>query len=129
VLAFLVIYGIFLFVMKLLKNFLLQLAVGVLGFYLADHFISEVTLESTETLFYAGITIGIINFFIRPIIKLITFPLRLLTLGLFTFFINIGIVWFTKALFEGVEIEGFIALLYTTIIIWIMEFITHTFSK
>ena len=115
--------------MSLFKRLFLQIGVGVLGFFLADYFIEEVSLHTLEALFAAGLTLGIINFFVRPIIKLITFPLRLLTLGLFTFFINIAIVWFTKALFYTVEIEGLTALLYTTIIIWLLELITHSFSK
>ncbi len=127
--AFLGFCGIFCSVMSLFKSFLLQIAVGVLGFYLADYFLEEVQIESVRILFYAGGALGIINFFIRPIIRIITFPLRLLTLGLFTFFINIAIVWFTQALFTQVSIEGLTALLYTTLIIWVLEFIIHSFSK
>ncbi len=107
----------------------MQVAVGTLGFYLADHFMKEVSVESPQFLLYTGLTLGTINFFIRPLLRLVTFPLRLLTLGLFTFLINIAIIWFVQAMFVEVVIDGPAALLYTTLIVWILEFITHSFSK
>ena len=112
--------------MSLFKGFLLQAAVGVLGFYLADYFLEEVVVEGTVFLFYAGVTLGTVNFFIRPLLRLITFPLRLLTLGLFTFVINIAIVWVVQAMFIEVAIGNLTALLYTTLIVWILEFILHS---
>jgi len=115
--------------MTLLKSFLLQIAAGVLGFFVADHFLQEVTIETTEYLFYAGISLGVINFFIRPVLRIVTLPLRILTLGLFTFVINIFIVWFVKAIYQPVAIEGLTALIYTTLIIWVLEFVTYEFSK
>jgi putative membrane protein len=115
--------------MQFFKSFLLQVAVGVLGLFLADYFLDGVYIKSTEFLFYGGFALGIVNFFIRPIIRLITFPLRLLTLGLFTFFINVAIVWFIQAMFPEINIEGYITLLYATLIVWVMEFVIHTFAK
>jgi putative membrane protein len=123
------IYGIFSPVMSLFKRFLLQIAVGVLGLYLADYFLVEVTITEPLFLLYGGVTLGVINFFIRPVLRLITLPLRILTLGLFTFFINAAIVWFTQAAFLEITIEGFTALIYTTIIVWILEFLIYNFSK
>ena len=115
--------------MSLFKKLLLQVAVGILGFYLADYFLEGVTLKNIEVLFLAGASLGLINFFIRPVLRIITFPLRLLTLGIFTFFINIAIVWFTQAMFPEVGVEGFSTLLYTTIIIWLLEFTVYSLSK
>ncbi len=107
----------------------MQIAVGVLGFYLADYFLKEVTFEDVSFLFYAGIALGVVNFFIRPLLRIITFPLRILTLGLFTFIINIAIVWVVQAMFTEVVVGSLIALLYTTLIIWALEFILHIFTK
>ncbi len=115
--------------MSLSKKLLLQLAVGILGLYLADYFLIEVSILETKFLFYGGITLGLVNFFIRPLLRIITFPLRLLTLGLFTFLINIAIVWFAQAMFLEISIAGFAALFYTTVIVWLLEFIIYNFSK
>jgi len=123
------IYGIFLGVMSFIKRLLLQFAVGVLGLYLSDYLLSGIEIINIKSLFCAGIALGAINFFIRPIVRFITFPIRILTLGLFTFFINIAIIWVVQEFCSGILISGFSTLLYTTIIIWAMEIFLHTFSK
>jgi putative membrane protein len=115
--------------MSFFKRLLLQIGTGVIGFYLADYFLTEVRIENTQTLFYAGLTLGIVNFFIRPILRLITFPLRILTLGVFTFLINIFILWFVGEMFPGIAIIGLTGLFYATLIIWILELVLHTFTK
>ena len=115
--------------MSFFKRLLLQIGTGIIGLYLVDYFLTEVRIESTQTLFYAGLTLGIVNFFIRPILRLITLPLRILTLGIFTFLINIFILWFVGTMFTEVTIVGFTGLLYATLIIWILEFTLHIFTK
>ncbi|MEA2092452.1 MAG: phage holin family protein, partial [Patescibacteria group bacterium] len=99
--------------MYFLKKYLLHIIIGVAGFFLADYFLDAVTIKDNNFLLVAGITLGSINFFIKPAIKLITLPLRIITLGLFSFFINIAIVWFVQAIFQEIEIIGFLALFYT----------------
>ncbi len=115
--------------MSIFKRFLLYLAVGVLGLFLASYFLEGVIIQEDIFLFYGGCALGVINFFVRPIIKIITFPLRFLTLGLFTFFINVAIIWFTQELFAQIYIADLLTLIYTTIIISALEFILHNFSK
>jgi len=115
--------------MSLFKRFLLQIAIGVLGLYLAEYFLEEVSVANTSFIFYGGLALGTVNFFIRPILCLITFPLRILTLGAFTFFINIAIVWTVGAMFPEINIDGWVPLLYTTLIVWVMEFILQNFTK
>ncbi|MBI2626500.1 MAG: phage holin family protein [Candidatus Nealsonbacteria bacterium] len=98
---------------------LLTIVSGTLGLWLADYFISGVEFTgSWQTLLLAGLTLGLINFFIKPILKLITLPIRLLTLGLFGLIINILLVWIIDIVFIELIIDGIIPLLWTTLIIW-----------
>jgi len=99
---------------------ILQIIAGITGFWLAAKFVSGVEFSgSLQTLALAGIILGLINFFIKPVLKLITLPLRILTFGLFTFVINMVIVWVVAdILFPAeLEIQGIIPLFWTTIII------------
>ncbi len=100
-----------------------QIVVGIIGFFLADRFIEGVVIDPPMMIISAGIILGIINFFVKPILNLITFPLRVITLGLFTFVINIAIVWFVQAIFLEISIDLFLPLLYTTIIVWVLGLI------
>jgi len=106
------------------KELILQVAAGILGFWLAIKFIAEVEfIGEIQTLILAGTILGLANLFLKPILKLITWPLRIITLGLFTLIINLALVWGVDVLFPELIIKGIIPLFYTTIIILILNFI------
>ncbi|MBI2450429.1 MAG: phage holin family protein [Candidatus Nealsonbacteria bacterium] len=98
---------------------LLTIASVILGIFLADKFVPGVEfIGPWKTLLAAGLILGLINFFIKPIIKLITLPIRFLTLGLFGLIINIAAVWAIDIYFTELIIKGIIPLLWATLIIW-----------
>lgn len=115
---------------SLLRNFAVHTAIGILALFAAIEFIEAVSFTGeTQIILIAGLLLGFINCFIRPVIKIITFPLRLITLGLFTFFINICIIWFVQAVFPEISIEGLTALVYTTLIAFVLQFIFYSTVK
>ena len=67
----------------------------------------------------AGILLGIINLIIRPLLILLTIPLNLLTLGVFTFIVNTWMVMLTSGLLPGFYVPGFWIALLTSLIITI----------
>lgn len=97
----------------------MQIISGILGLWLATQFISGVEFAGPwKTFLLVGVILGLINVFIKPILKLITLPIRMLTFGLFTLVINMGIVWAVDIFFTELVIRGFLPLLWTTLIIW-----------
>ncbi|MBI2644272.1 MAG: phage holin family protein [Candidatus Wildermuthbacteria bacterium] len=81
-------------------------------------------------LLIAGAILGILYTFIRPLLELLTLPLRILTLGLSGILVNMLILWLLDILFDvffspaTLDILGIIALFWTTLIIWLaMTFI------
>ena len=101
--------------MKIISNII----AGISGFWLADKFITGVDFSNDwETLLLAGLTLGLANFFVKPILKIITVPIRFLTFGLFGLLINVGMVWAVDFIFPEFTIQGIIPLLWTTLIIW-----------
>ncbi|MCD6147955.1 phage holin family protein [bacterium] len=117
-----------------MKGVLLQIVAGILGVFLAVSFLSGVTLRiipgkssflgipltsNWQILILAGVTLGLFNFFLRPVLRFIAFPLRVLTLGLFGFVINMFLVWLVAVLFQEFEIQGLLPLFGTTIIVWL----------
>ncbi len=104
----------------------LHIVSGVLGLYLATRFVSGVEFTGEiKTLLIIGAVLGLANFFIKPILNIISFPLRILTLGLFGIVINILLVWLVVDVFftENIEINGIVPLLWTTFLIWIFNFL------
>lgn len=61
--------------------------------------------------------IGIVNVFIRPLVMLLTLPINLLTLGLFTFIINALLLLLSAHLVHGFRIDGFLPALGCSLIL------------
>ena len=74
----------------------------------------------------AAAMMGIINFFIRPFVLILTFPITILTFGLFRFVINALMLLLASAIIDGFKVEGFWwALLGSLIISTVYEFIVE----
>jgi len=102
-----------------LQKLFFQIIYGILGIWLAAQFVPGVEfLGSWKTLIFSGILFGLINLFIKPILKLITLPLRILTFGLVSLIINMGMIWLVDIFFPELIIPGIISLFWTTLIIW-----------
>lgn len=113
-----------------MKKLILQIITGILGIWLAVEFVPGVEFKgSFQILILAGAILGLFNFFIKPILKLITLPLRIITFGLFSLLINIGIVWIVDLIFPELIISGISALFLTTIIVWGLSLILQILFK
>ena len=115
---------------QMLVKLLFQIIVGILGIFLAIRFVNGVEFTGTiQIVFIAGGILGLVNFFIKPALKTITFPLRILTFGLFGLVINMLLIWLVVDIFSPIEIEGIISLLWTTVIIWFLNLIFEKVYK
>lgn len=65
------------------------------------------TVEGFYTALVAAIVLGLFNIFLKPILILLTFPITLLSLGLFTFVINAALFWLTTTIVAGFKVETF----------------------
>jgi putative membrane protein len=102
-------------------NFLIKIIAGILGLWLAVTFVPGVSFTGDwQGLVLAGALLGLVNAIIKPLINMITLPLRIITLGLFGLVINLAIVWAIDIFFVELEILGFFPLLWTTLIIWVL---------
>ena len=68
-----------------------------------------------------SIVLGVINAVIRPLLIILTLPLNILTLGLFTFVINGFMLWITSATVKGFDIHGFGWAILTAIVLSLMS--------
>ncbi|HKD93379.1 MAG TPA: phage holin family protein [Gaiellaceae bacterium] len=73
---------------------------------------------SVGTLILAALVYGILATFVKPLLKLLTFPLAILTLGIAWFFVAMFILWLTDVIVGGLHINGFWTLVGGTIVVW-----------
>jgi len=110
-----------------MRNLFFQIFAGCVGVWIATYLIKGVTLKGSPwVILVAGAILGIINFYLKPILNLLTLPLKFLTLGLSGLIINMGIVWFVlDVLFPNsmLEISGIKPLFFTTLIIWGLSYL------
>lgn len=92
------------------------------------YLLSGVTYDGElKTILLVGATMGLLIFFVRPILSLFTLPIRIITLNLFSIVIMVFLVWVLDALFADTifNIEpGIKNLFFTTLIVWGTEKIT-----
>lgn len=81
--------------------------------------LSGVTFNGSGwTLVIAAGVFGVLNTLLKPILKLLTFPLAIFTLGLAWFGVAMFMLWLTDAIVPKFDINGFWTLVWATIIVW-----------
>ncbi len=84
---------------------------------------TTVNSGSTGELFVAAAIFGVLNTFLKPLLRLLTLPLAFITLGLAWFAVSMLMLWITDALSNGLNIDGFWALVWATIVVGIVNFL------
>ncbi len=115
----------------MVRRFLTKVLVSALAVYAADYFLAGFAVsDGIRGYLVAGLVLGALNTFIRPILKLLALPLIMLTFGFFTFVINAGILWFVAEALDRVVISGLWPLVWATIIISVVNMLLEpTFKK
>lgn len=107
--------------MKLLATWL----IGAAAISISAWIMPGVNVSGFGSALLAALILGIVNAFIRPLLLILTLPINILTLGLFTLVINTAMVGLTAWILPGFSIANFwIALIFSiilSVITWIME--------
>jgi putative membrane protein len=86
-----------------------------------------VDVANVGALLAAAAVFGVLNTVLKPLVRLVTFPLAVLTLGIAWFFVSLLMLVFTKAIVSGFHIHGFWTLVDATLIVWIVNLVLdHT---
>ena len=87
-------------------RFVVQFLVTCLALWLAAQVVPGVAFSDTPTLLLAAVLLGIANAIVRPILTFLTFPLTLLTFGLFLLVVNATVIGLVAALLGGFVVDG-----------------------
>lgn len=108
--------------MQLLLRWILNAAALLLVAYL----VPGVHVAGFYAALIAALVLGIVNALIRPLLILLTLPITILTLGLFTLVINAFLLWFVSTVVKGFAIDGFVPALLGALVLWAMSVITNS---
>ena len=101
--------------------FLLRFLINIFALLLAAYFIPGIGIASLYTAIIVAIALGLINTVIRPILIILTLPITIITLGLFTLVINGLLFWFVASFIEGFEVSSFIAAFFGALFVSIIS--------
>ena len=106
---------------------LLRVVVNAATIYVAAYLVPGIRVSGVGPALGAGLVLGLINAVVRPVLVVLTFPLTLLTIGLFLFVLNAFCLWLTSALVPGFTVDGFAAAFLGALVISVVSWILTAF--
>jgi putative membrane protein len=116
----------------LIRNFIIRLVINAVALYVTASILSGIHIANDDvgTLLVIALVFGIVNAFVKPIVKLLTCPLVILTLGLFIFVVNALMLLLTAAIvpdrltvenFGWAVVGGIVMGIVAIIVEWILD--------
>ena len=109
-----------------LVRFLVFWGVNTLSLWVADELFDGISFATPQALFIAGLMLGIVNTFIKPMLVILTLPLSILTLGLFVLVINALMLLLVAWLVPGFIVAGFWSGFLVAIFVSVFSFILNS---
>ncbi len=110
-------------------GFLIRLIVNAIALIAVAYVVPGVHVSGIVGALIAALILGIVNAILRPILIIISLPLEIVTLGLFTFVINALLFWLVGAIHVGLYVDGFWPAFWgaivMTIVSWVLSLLTR----
>lgn len=110
-----------------MKWFLQRWAVTAIGVLLASKIVDGISADDYVTLAIASLLLGIFNAFLRPVMLILSLPLLIFTLGLFTLVINAALLGLVAWMLKSFHIAGFWDAFWGGVIISLVSFFANGF--
>ena len=116
--------------MKFLAKLILIIIANAAALWVAIKYIDGFGISGgAEEIISIAIVLTALNFFLKPILKLVLGPIIVLTLGLGLILVNAIVLYLLDLISKNLNIEGILALLYGTILISAVNFLVHSATK
>lgn len=110
-------------------NFILRLLVSTALVVLTSYITPGVDINSWTSALWVVIALAILNAIVRPILSLLSLPITILTLGLFSLVINAVIVLIAEHFVSGFTTTGFVAAFLFSIILSVLQSVAGLILK
>jgi len=111
--------------MKLILRWLLSATVLILLAY----YLPGIAIKGFYSALVAALILGLINALIRPVLLVLTLPVNILTLGLFTFIINALMFWLASTMVKGFYVDNFWAAFWGALIMTLSSWVVGSWLK
>ncbi|MBU1181215.1 MAG: phage holin family protein [Proteobacteria bacterium] len=110
-------------------NILFKWLILTSSIMITSYLIDGIRVADISSAFLAAAVLGILNVFLRPIAIILTLPVNILSLGLFTFAINALLLIITSQTISGFEVNGFWAAVIGSFVISIISWVINTLVR
>lgn len=113
-----------------MKSFLIRWLLTTLSVFAVTQISwSGVHADSTSSLIWAGLVLGFLNAFLRPVLMLLSLPLILLSMGLFYFVVNAVTLYLVGGIIPGFHVASFGSAIISSVLISLVSWILGVFVK
>jgi len=110
-----------------MTGFVLRAVMAAFGLWLATRWVDGVTIDDALTLLIAAAVLGVVNAFVRPIAIVLTLPISVVTLGLFSLVVNAGMLALVAAVVPGFDIVGFWSAFFGAVVVGLTSWVGSWF--
>jgi putative membrane protein len=110
-------------------NYLIRLVCCAAAVYFMPQFLNDIKVSGTTAALIVALVMSFLNTFLKPILKLLSLPITIITLGLFSLVINVVIVYLCDYLVDGFKVSGFIQPLIFGFILSIVNSLVGSFQE
>ncbi|MDD3923105.1 MAG: phage holin family protein [Endomicrobiaceae bacterium] len=110
-----------------MKKLIIIILINIFALFMVSNIVHGITIEKWETLIVSAVVLSFINIFLKPIIKFITLPINILSLGIFTLFINAFLLYFLEKLVKGFYIANFGSAFIGALLLSLIYMLIETF--
>ena len=112
--------------MELLRRLAISTGINIVALVVVAVAFSDVHIDGWGALILAGIVFGLVNTFVKPLVKLLALPLVVITFGIALFFVNMLMLALTDWIVNGLVIDGFWTLVGATLVVWLVNLVLDT---
>lgn len=102
---------------------LFRIVLSALAVLAASYLVPDIFVESFYVALIVAVVLAVLNLIVKPVVVLLTLPINLVTLGLFTLVINAGLFWLASYFVPGFTVDGFVAsfvgALLVSVVVWV----------
>ena len=109
----------------MLMKLVVHLLVTAGTLLLIERFVSGVSVDGFVTAILVAFLLGVLNVTVKPVLFILTLPLTLVTLGLFSFVLNALVFWFLGTIIAGFTVTGFIPAFFGAFILSAVSTVAH----
>lgn len=109
-----------------MQKLLIKWIIAAGAIYAADYLLPGFNVSTAMAAFSAAFLFGILNFFLKPLLTLLTLPVTVMTLGLFLFVINGIMVFIVGKFIPGIQVGGLMDAILASIVISVITLVFNS---